>query len=101
MLAIKKKNERQYFGVLRNLAKSDTSIFNELKITVCEGEFIESKNHIFIAPSMFMSCHEFNNQNSNKISIENENPNEQTEISNENEIKNFDYPDSSDFSDDE
>ena len=94
------KNKRKYFGILRRLAKSDTSVLNKLKVTVFEGEFIEEKEHIFIAPSIFISCP---NQNSNQISIEdkNENFNEKTKISSKNEIETLDYPNSSDFSDDE
>ena len=104
MFSNKNKNERKYIDLLRKLAKSDTSIYNKFKVTVYEDEFIEGKENNFIAPSTFLSCPEsLINQNSNQISTENtiENYNEQTEIYNKNEIQTLDYPDSSDFSDDE
>ena len=97
------KNERKYCGVLRRLAKFDT--FNTLKVTVCEGEINEENEQIFIAPLMYFdsgkdldnkkSCQELNE----KII---ENSTEQSEISCGNKNESIDdYPDSSDFSDDE
>ena len=95
------KNERKYFNIFRRLAKSDSSIFNKLKVTVCEGEFNEEKQCFLVAPLiLFNSDKDLENKKSNEKAIENST--EQSEISNENEsgILN-DYPDSSDFSDDE
>ena len=98
------KNQRKYLGILRTLAKSDNSIFKNLKITVSEGEFVEEKEQNIIAPSMYKSCPEnLVNQNINPIPIENkfEITKEEKEISDKNGIETLDYPDSSDFSDDE
>ena len=95
------KNERKYFNIFRRLAKSDSSIFNKLKVTVCEGEFNEEKQCFLIAPLiLFNSDKDLENKKSNEKAIEYST--EHSEISNENEsgILN-DYPDSSDFSDDE
>ena len=95
------KNERKYFNIFRRLAKSDSSIFNKLKVTVCEGEFNEEKQCFLVAPLiLFNSDKDLENKKSNEKAIEYST--EHSEISNENEsgILN-DYPDSSDFSDDE
>ena len=95
------KNERKYFNIFRRLAKSDSSIFNKLKVTVCEGEFNEEKQCFLVAPLMlFNSDKDLENKKSNEKAIENST--EHSEISNENDsgILN-DYPDSSDFSEDE
>ena len=95
------KNERKYFNIFRRLAKSDSSIFNKLKVTVCEGEFNEEKQCFLVAPLMlFNSDKDLENKKSNEKAIEYST--EHSEISNENDsgILN-DYPDSSDFSDDE
>ena len=99
------KNERKYFNIFRRLAKSDSSIFNKLKVTVCEGEFNEEKQCFLIAPLiLFNSDKDLENQNSNQISNEKliENSTEQSDVSFENKNESLDeYPDSSDFSDDE
>ena len=99
------KNERKYFGVLRRLAKLDNSIYNELKVTVCEGEFVEEKQFFLVAPLMlFDSEKDLDNQKSSQILTDRtfENSTEQSGISNENKSEILDdYPDSSDFSDDD
>ena len=101
---INKKNERKFFGILKQLAKSDDSVMNKIKVTVCKGEIIEEKEKIFIAPSKFMSCHKHSvtnnsNENKNKIIIENLNIKEIN--SSPHYIEEVDYPDSSDLSDDD
>ena len=95
------KNERKYIDILRRLAKSDSSIFNQLKVTVCEGEFNEEKQCFLIAPLMsFDSGKDLENKKQTKKT--NEDSTEHSEISNENKNEiSDDYPDSSDFSDDE
>ena len=102
---IANKNERKYFGVLRRLAKLDNSIFNTLKVTVCEGEFNEEKECFFVAPLMiFYPGINIKSQKSSQILVKKmiENSNDQTGVSNEDKIEISDnYPDSSDFSDDE
>ena len=98
-----KKQERIYYKALRRLAKLET--FKTLKVTVCEGEFNEEKNQILVAPLMhFDSYKDLENKNSNSLLNEKsiENSAEQTDISNGKEIEPLDdYPNSSDFSDDE
>ena len=104
MFGNKNKKERKYFGVLRKLAKSDCSVINKLKITVSKSEFIEENEHNFIGPSKLMSYPEnLINQNLNQTSVENtiKSSNELPKIAGKNEIHSLDYPDSSDFSDDE
>ena len=99
------KTERKYKRILRNLAKSDSSLFNKLKVSVCKGEFNEEKQCFLIAPLiLFNSDKDLENQNLNKISNEKliENSTEQSDVSFENKNESLDeYPDSSDFSDDE
>ena len=99
------KNERKYFGALRRLAKLDDSIFNGLKVTVCEGEFVEEKQCFLIAPLMlFESGRDLDSQKLNQKLTDKtfENSTEQCEISNENKNESLDdYPNSSDFSDDD
>ena len=99
------KNERKYFNIFRRLAKSDSSIFNKLKVTVCEGEFNEEKQCFLVAPLMpFDSDKDLENKKTNQNKTEKtiEDSTEHSEISNENKsVISEDYPDSSDFSDDE
>ena len=80
---IRNKNSRKFFGVLRRLAKSDTSIYNKMKVTVYKEETKEEKKHILIAQSMFIRFHE---NFINHISISNtiENINEDSIKENEN-----------------
>ena len=102
MLDNENKKERKYFDILQDLVKSDSSIIKKLNITVSKGEFAEGIEHIIIDPSMFMNSHEYLiNQNSNKISPEDTIESEQIKNKNKNESQILDYPDSSDFSDDE
>ena len=106
------KPSRKFHGVLRRLAKSDTSILNTMKVTVYKDDIIEDKKHIFIAKSMFMNYQErwINHISTESTNVNineniNENLNEDSIIENEvlsphcEEFK--DYPDSSDFDDDE
>ena len=104
MFGNKNKKERKFVGVLRKLAKSDCSVINKLKITVSKSEFFEENEHNFIGPSKLMSFPEnLINQNLNQTSVENtiKSSNELPKIAGKNEIHSLDYPDSSDFSDDE
>ena len=102
------KPSRKFHGVLRRLAKSDTSILNTMKVTVYKDDIIEDKKHIFIAKSMFMNYQErwINHISTESTNVNiNEILNEDSIIENEvlspqcEEFK--DYPDSSDFDDDE
>ena len=76
-------------------------IFNQINRT--KKEIIEEKNKVYIAPSIFKNTEYSTNQNStNKSSvnkIENFNK-EKINLSPQN-TETVDYPDSSDFSDDE
>ena len=100
---ISEKNTRRFSGILRRLSKLDNSIKN-MKVTVSEGEISEKNIHDFIAPSKFKNCFELlENPNLpeklNKNLIENFNV-EKINYS-PHDIEVVDYPDSSDFSDDE
>lgn len=103
-IKINEKNEKKYFGVLRRLAEFDSSMLNKIKVTVYKEDIVEEKKQIIIAPSIFANCpgHLINN---NSIERTNENTIEDLIIENENpspansELMN--YPDSSDFDDDD
>ena len=41
---INNKGSIKFFGVLRHLAKSDTSIYNKMKVTVYKEDNTEEKN---------------------------------------------------------
>ena len=98
------KNSKKYFGVLRRLAQSEDSVINKIKVIVSEG-VIEESNHCFIAPSKFKNFSENSvDKNSTKKTSVNsfENSNEEKKnLSSQLNIETVDYPDSSDFSDDE
>ena len=101
------KSSKKFFGVLRRLAKSDSSIKNKMKVTVYNEDITNEKKQIFIAPSMFTTFINRNKNLNNHNSTENTSKNiiETSIIENEiqspqnTEIK--DYPDSSDFGDDD
>ena len=98
-IKINLKNSRRFVGVLRQLAKSDTSLINKMKVTVYKDDIIEEKKQFFIAPLMFLSSQ---NHLNNHDSTENTNLNtnldsniDEIQISQNAEF--MDYPDSSDF----
>ena len=97
------KNNKKFVGILRRLAKSDSSIMNGLKVTVYKEKIIEEKKQIFIAPSIFnnyLKC--FNNYDSAENTSENINEDSVVEeIQSSNDTEQMDYPDSSDFDDDD
>ena len=76
----------------------------KIKVTVSEGEIFEDKEQFFIAPSKFKNTFE-NVAKRNSIVDKNENLSEnlniETQVSSQNDIEVVDYPDSSDFSEDE
>ena len=97
-----KKNSKKFFGVLRHLAKSDSSLKNELKVTVCKDDPTEAKKQIIIAPSLFINSCKINynsTQNTNINILEDLITKNQNTSPIDAELK--DYPDSSDFDDDE
>ena len=99
---ISEKKCKKNIGILENLAKSDTSLTNIMKVTVYKEDFNEEKKQFFIAPSVFMNSQEHliyhdSNENTNDGIIEdsiikNEIPSPQNA-----ELMN--YPDSSDLDD--
>ena len=97
------KKTRRFSGILKCLAKSDRLI-PKIKVTVSEGEIFEDKEQFFIAPSKFKNTFE-NIAKRNSIVDKNENLSEnlniETQVSSQNDIEVVDYPDSSDFSEDE
>ena len=99
-----KKNNRKFVQILRRLAKLEDLTSNKIKVTICENEIIEEKNKIFIASPAFIKCYK-NNAINNSIGNKNEkikkNLNREKKNSAKNEIEEEEYPDSSDFSDDE
>ena len=101
-IQISKKSERRFSGVLRRLAQSEGTKNNKIKVIISEGEIIEEEDKIFLAPSSFRKPFErpvVQNQTKNVNNFEN--PNVDKKILITNDIQIVDYPDSSDFSDDE
>ena len=105
---ITNKKSRKFCGILRHLAKSDTSIFNTMKITVYKDDITKENNHIFIAPSMFIDFQEhwmnhISTENTSENIIKNLNKNSiiENEIPSPQNTELKDYPDSSDFDDDD
>ena len=100
------KNNRKFSRVLRCLAKSDTSLINKMNVTVYKEDIIEEKKQFLVAPLMYINCHKrFINHNSTEntsINIfENSITEEIQEIQSPQDPELMDYPDSSDFDDDE
>ena len=99
---INQKNFKKFAGILRRLAQSENLLTNIIKVTISEGEIIEEKKQILIAPLKFKS---YSNLSVEQISTDKT----INTIKNSNVDKNnfsplvekVDYPDSSDFSDDE
>ena len=97
------KKPREFVEILRGLAQSEDLMTNKVKITICENEFIEETKNCYIAPPTFKKYSEHfiekystKNLNVNKI----ENLDLAKKIYHP-LIETADYPDSSDFSDDE
>ena len=101
---MKQENSRKYSRVLRRLAQSENLLTNRIKVIVTEGEIIEETDKIMIAPSKFSSNsnHSVDQNSTEKTSIKTiGNLNVNTKNTSPHHIKEVDYPDSSDFSDDE
>ena len=99
-----KLSTRKFHGVLRRLAKSDSSVINKLKVTVQNEDATQEKKPCLIAPSMFMNCNKHvNNHNSTINTTVNiiENLNTEKENSSPINAELIDYPDSSDFDEDD
>ena len=99
---IKQKNSKKYALVLRRLAQSENLLTNILNVTVSKGEVIEEEKRILIAPLKFKSYSNLSvGENSTDKTI-NKNKKPNVEIENYSPLaEKADYPDSSDFSDDE
>ena len=102
-IQMNQKHSRKFTGILRRLAQSENLLNNKLKVIISEGEIIEENNHIFIIPSKFKEYSENSvDQNStekaSEKTIENSNIKENFLSPH---IEKMDYPDSSDFSEDE
>ena len=102
-LKINEKSSRKFFGVLRRLAKADSSLNNKMKVTVFKDDNNEEKNYFFIASSFFLNPRKhfiphYLAENTCKSKIE--------KLIIEKKIENIknteliDYPNSSDFDDD-
>ena len=101
---ITEKNKRKFHGVLRRLIKSDSSVNNKMKVTVYKVDNTEKKKQLIIAPLIFTNyCRHLINHNStintNVNIIENLIKEEENSSPVDSELKN--YPDSSDFDDDD
>ena len=105
-IKIRRKNSRKFFGILRRLAKSDPLI-NKLNITVYKAVYkedsIKEKNRFTISPSKFINrSQNLINHNSAKNTNVNIIEDLITEKENSSPIGTelIEYPDSSDFDDD-
>ena len=96
------KKSKRFSLVLRSLAQSENLLTNILKVTVSEGEIIEEEKRIFIAPLKFKSYSNLSvGESSTDLTI-NTNPKSNVKIEEYSPLaEKADYPDSSDFSDDE
>ena len=103
-IKINEKSDRKFVEVLRSLVKLDNLITNKIKIIVCEGEITEEQKEFIVAPTKFIKCHEHSIE-INSVGNINKNINENMNIEKGNSvshnIEDADYPDSSDFDDDE
>ena len=99
---IKQKNSKKYALVLRRLAQSENLLTNILNVTVSKGEVIEEEKKILIAPLKFKGYSNLSvGENSTDKTI-NKNSKSNVKIENYSPLaEKADYPDSSDFSDDE
>ena len=97
---INQKNSKKFAGILRRLAQSENLLTNILKVTISEGEVIEEEKKILIAPLKFKS---YSNPSVEQNSTDNTiNKKSNVKIENYSPLaEKVDYPDSSDFSDDE
>ena len=97
---ITQKNPKKFARILRNLAQSENLLTNILKVTISEGEVIEEEKKILIAPLKFKS---YSNPSVEQNSTDNTiNKKSNVKIENYSPLaEKADYPDSSDFSDDE
>ena len=98
------KRNRRFSVILRHLAKFDNSI-KIMKVTISEDRITSEKDRILIAPSKFGNCfghlsNHYSTENTNSKYIT-ENLNIENNDSTRNNIIPGDYPDSSDFSDDD
>ena len=95
------KRNKKHSAILKNLAKFDSS-FNTIKVTIFDGEIIDEKDHFLIAPFKNFLGHlpnHYSTDSTTEYSIENSNI--ENNFSSHNDIDLENYPDSSDFSDDE
>ena len=100
------KNSRRFFGVLRHLAEFDIPLIHKMNVTVYKEDITEEKKQFLVAPLMYMDCHKnFINhnsaQNTNINIFENSITEETQETQSPRNPELMDYPDSSDFDDDE
>ena len=101
-VTINKKTSRKFSDILGQLAKSDTSLINKMKVTVFKEDIIDEKKQI--APSTFMNSHKhFIYRNSNEDAIVNviEDSVLESEALTTQNAELINYPDSSDFDEDE
>ena len=103
-IKIIEKRRKKFSGILRHLAKSDSSLVNKMNITVYKDDIIEEEKQIIIAPSMYLNCRKpLNNHKSAENTIVNIFENLVIEKGNPSPVQDeqIDYPDSSDFEDDD
>ena len=97
-------NNYKYHENLQPKPQSDSSLIKKfMKITVYKEDFSLGAKHVFIAPSMFLNSHDhsINHSSTNNTSSIFENSIKEKEISNQCDPELFNYPNSSDFDEDE
>ena len=100
---LKQKYNKKFREELQSIVKSDSSLIKKLHITVYKEDFNKDKNHFSIAPSMFLNSRDnlFNQSSTNNTNSIIENSVIENEISSPCDPDLMNYPNSSDFDDDE
>ena len=100
---LKQRYNKKFREDLQLLAKSDSSLIKKLNITVYKEDLNEGKKQIFIAPSMFLNSQD---NLTNQISTDNTSSIIENSIIEKENLSPCDpdlmnYPNSSDFDEDE
>ena len=100
---LNQSSNKKFREKLERLAKSDSSLIKRLSITVYKEDIIEEKKQFFIAPSMFLNSHDHltNHSSTDNTSSIIENSIMENENSSQCDPDLMNYPNSSDFDEDE
>ena len=101
--SLNQKYNKKLREELQRIVKSDSSLIKKLNITVYKEDFNEEKQHFFIAPSMFINSHDrlINQSSTDNASSIIEKSTVEKESMSPCDPDLMNYPNSSDFDDDE